>query len=251
MVIGRIVLLLAIVTSIGTGEDARDVLRRMQQSIGNIRSAEIHDFDWIVKGKVWDGSGAEAGYVTRRIRVILPYRFRKDQDMSLREAGQGPSAHTKFYFDGTAGWGTFADMVQFKDTPVTELSGSELKMVRKEVRGFWLNLWRTDGTAEYGVTLSGPHVLRFLDTSDNTAIGELELDPATWLPRCSGSCTAKSSGNGSYAETVEWTTVDGIKVPQRILNYHSGHLLADIRTVSAKFNTGLKAADLAHRPDSK
>lgn len=55
---------------------------------------------------------------------------------SFEKTGQGPNTHTRFYFDGTAGWGTFADMSRFKDMPVTELSGAELKMVRKEVRGF-------------------------------------------------------------------------------------------------------------------
>jgi len=249
-VIRRTLLLLAMITAVCSGEDAQDALRRMQRSIGSIRSAEILDFDWLVKGKVWDGSGAEAGYVTRRIRVILPYTFRKDQDMFVRQDQQGPSAHTRFYFDGSSGWGSFADMSRFRDTPVAELSGAELEMVRKEVRGFWLNLWRTDGTADYAVTLSGPYMLRFVDKIDNTNISEFEIDPTTWLPRCSGSCSTKSSGKSNYAETVEWTTVDGIRVPLRILNYHSGRLVADIRTVSAKFNTGIKAADLARRPDS-
>ncbi len=45
--------------------------------------------------------------------------------------------------------------------------------------------------------------------------------------------------------------MDGIKVPKHILNYHAGHLVADIETVSVYVNTGLKAADLAHYPDQE
>ncbi len=44
-------------------------------------------------------------------------------------------------------------MVKLRDTPVASLEGSELDMVGKEVRGFWLNVWRAQ---DYEVSLSSP-----------------------------------------------------------------------------------------------
>lgn len=202
----------------------------MQTALGGPRIFQVKDIDWEVKAKVWDGAGNEAGFAVRRDRIILPHEFRKDQDMHI---AKNNVLHTRFYFDGNSGWGSFADMAKFKDSPVTSLEGSELSMVRKEVRGFWLNLWRTEG---YEVSVSGPNTLRLVDKGDPSSVRELELDSETWLPR--GGIT-------------EWIVVDGIKLPKRILNYRAGKLVAEIETVSVKINTGLKRSDLARRPDPR
>ena len=42
-----------------------------------------------------------------------------------------------------------------------------------------------------------------------------------------------------------------MKVPKHTLNYHAGHLVADIETVNAKVNTGMKADNLAQPPDAR
>ena len=122
-------------------------------------------------------------------------------------------------------------MAKIKDSPVTALEGSERSRVRKEVRGFWLNLWRTEG---YEVSVSAPIMLRLVDMGDPNSVRELELGPETWLPR--GGITA-------------WIVVDGIKLLKRILNYRAGKRVAEIETVSVKVNKGLKRSDLAQRPD--
>ncbi len=212
------------------GQDAATLLERMQSALGGPRLLQLRDIDWTVKAKVWDGAGHEAGFATRRQRVILPDQSRKDQEMHVTK---DKLLHTRYYFDGKSGWGSFADMVKLRDTPVASLEGSELDMVRKEVRGFWLNVWRAQ---DYEVSLSFPHTLRFADKSDANNNTQLELDTETWLP-----------GGG----IKEWMIVDGIKVPKHILNYHAGHLVADIETVSVHVNTGLKTADLAHYPDQE
>ena len=83
-----------------------------------VRIFQVRDIDWEVKAKVWDGAGCEAGFAIRRERVILPYQFRKDQDMHI---SKDQVLHTRFYFDGKSGWGSFADMAKLKDMPVADL----------------------------------------------------------------------------------------------------------------------------------
>jgi enterochelin esterase family protein len=162
---------------------------------------------------------------------LLSERRNVGVEMS-NEAHRQRRDHTRFYFDGKTGWGSFADMVKFRDTPVVPLAGADLDMVRKEVRGFWLNLWRAQ---DQDVGVSGPRTLRFVDRADRT-VRELELDPDTSLPR---------------SDITEWMVVNGVKVPKHSLNYHGGELVADIETVTVKVNTGLKASDLARPPDAR
>ena len=147
----RLITCCVVASGIAHGQDAAPLLQRMQTALGGPRLFEVRDIDWEVKARVWDGAGHEAGSATRRERIILPYQSRKDQDMHV---SKDQVLHTRFYFDGRSGWGSFADMAKFKDAPVTTLEGPSLSMVRREVRGFWLNLWRAEG---YEVSLCGPN----------------------------------------------------------------------------------------------
>jgi hypothetical protein len=92
-----------------SGQDAAIVLERMQTALGGPRLLQVRDIDWTVKAKVWDGAGHEAGFATRRQRVILPHQSRKDQNMHV---ANNKVLHTRYYFDGKSGWGSFADMVK-------------------------------------------------------------------------------------------------------------------------------------------
>ena len=229
------------------GQDSSDLLQRMQSALGGARIFQVRDVDWKVRAKVWDGSGHEAGFAIRRERIILPYCSRKDQEMHISKE---QVLHTLFYFDGRSGWGSFADMAGFKDTPVAALGGPELMMVQKEVRGFWLNLWRAQN---YEVSVCAPNTLRFVDKEDNSNVTELALAPDTWLPLRSGELCkdAAKAARGNQGSILEWLAVDGIKVPKHTLSYHAGQLVADIETVAVKLNTGMKREDLAQPPDKQ
>ncbi len=147
------------------GQNATVLLNRMQAALGSLDKAK--DLDWTVKATVWDGAGREAGYAIRRYRIVFRYVARKDQEMHVAE---NRVLHTRFYFDGKSGWGSFANMTALSDTPIKPLQGVELNMVRKEVLGFWLNLWRAQ---DREISSCGPHTLRLVDkglTSDETDI---------------------------------------------------------------------------------
>lgn len=227
-----------LLTPAANAEDAIGLLHRMQSALGGARLTRIHDLEWSVKAKVWD-RGREAGQVTRRIRMILPDRFRKDQDM--------PNGHTNFYFDGSSGWGSFGN------SPIAPLDGSELEMVRNEVTGFWLNLWRADIIGGYDVEVCAPNTLRFRRKDGNQKSSDIEIDPKTLLPRRTGDLchTGRKTPSGNHTEIAEWRVVDGVKLPQRIVNFLGGEMIADIYTTEAKLDTGLRVSDLAQRPSSK
>lgn len=84
------------------GQDPAILLERMQAALGGPRLLQVRDIDWTVKAKVWDGTGHEAGFATRRQRLILPHRSRKDQDMHV---AKDKVLHTRYHFDGKSGWG--------------------------------------------------------------------------------------------------------------------------------------------------
>ena len=217
-------------------QDALKLFHRMQVALGGPSLNRVRDLDWTVNAFVWD-RGIQAGKVTRRVRVIVPYQFRKDQEM--------PAGLTTFYFDGRSGWGRFAS------SPLVPLSGATLTMVENEVVGFYLNLNRADSLNDYDIGQCAPHTLRFTRKIDHSRRTDIELDPVSWLPRKSGDLcpTDGKAPSGYYSEVLEWRDVDGIKIEQRTMNYHGEASMADIVTVDAKINTGLKASDLARRPD--
>lgn len=235
----------ALASALAWSQDASVLLKRMQAALGNLN--KVNDLQWTVSAKVWDATGREAGYVIREYRIIFPYEARKDQEMHL---SQGKILHTLFYFDGKGGWGSFANMIAMADTPVEPLNGADLKMVRKEVRGFWFNLWRAQ---DREVSSCGPFTVQMIDKSATNDETDIELDPNSWLPRRSGRlCPGmQMQGINDQTEITEWITTDGIKVPSHILNRHAGQLVADIKTVEAKFDTGLNSKLIAKPPEAR
>ena len=55
-------------------DDAKRLLDRLREATG-VAHMNVHDLDWTVRGKIWDGAGREAAYVTRlslqNIRIDL------------------------------------------------------------------------------------------------------------------------------------------------------------------------------------
>ena len=113
-----------------------------------------------------------------------------------------------------------------------------------------MNLWRAQ---DYQVTVCDPLTLRFIDQSLPSNTTDVELVRDTWLPVTSGAlCDGPAAAaKGNQAKITEWMSIGSMKVPKRILNYHAGQLVAEIETVTAKFDTGTKVDDLETPPDSR
>jgi hypothetical protein len=209
-------------------QDALQLLHRMQDALGGAdKLADIRDYDWKITAKIYGPGGQEGGEGVRRIRMIFPNHFRCDQTI--------PMGDVIWYFDGTKGWEITPDH------GYAELEGGELQFVRNEANGFYLKLWLADRYPYFTITSGGPNVIRFAQKGGGTT--EITVDPQSGLPLRTASLSLSA-----YTEVKEWQTVNGVKLPQRILNYHSGSLAADILTTEIKINSGLDAKDLAAPP---
>lgn len=230
-----LILAAALAAQTPPAQDAVALLHRMQDALGGAEKlAAIHDYDWKIVAKIYGPGGQEGGEGVRRIRLVFPNHFRCDQRI--------PMGEVIWYFDGKAGWEITPDHGYL------ELAGGELEFVRHEATGFYLKLWLADRNPDFTVTSGGPNVIRISHKGD--APTEITVDPTSGLPIRTAS-TSLSNPDApvlAYTEIKEWQTVNGVKLPQRILNYHSGVLVADIRTTEIKINSGLDPRDLAAPP---
>lgn len=215
-------------------QDALQLLRRMQEALGGAdKLAAIRDYDWKITAKIYGPGGQYGGEGVRRIRLVLPNHFRCDQTI--------PMGEVIWYFDGTKGWEITPD------NGYATLAGGELEFVMREAGGFYLKLWLADHNPDFTITSGGPNVIRIAYKGAPT---DITVDPQTGLPTrtASKSLSNPDAPVPAYTEVKEWQTVNGVKLPQRILNYHSGTLVADIRTTEIRINSGLDARDLAAPP---
>ena len=182
-------------------QDGIRLLHQMQQALGGAdRLAAIRDYDWRVTAKTWDQAGHPSGEVHRRIRLIRPNDFRMDQ--------QGPYGTVVMYFNGSSGWEITPD-------GSADLQGSELEFAKREVFGFYLNLWSADRNPGYEIISPSTNVIRITYKPDQLHLGDILVDQKSGLP-------ARTTGTSNYTEVKDWHTVKGVRLPHRILNFHSG-----------------------------
>jgi hypothetical protein len=90
-------------------------------------------------------------------------------------------------------------------------------------------------------------IVRGGDESHSTMI---TLDPATRLPVKQGG-TSHSDPNhpvSAYTLLDEWRTINGVKLPGHIRNFHEGKMLAQINIEATQVNRGLKLRALSTKP---
>jgi hypothetical protein len=216
-------------------QDPLQLLHRMQEALGGAEKlAAIRDYQWSIVGKSFGPGGQDLGEGTRTIRLVRPNHFRFDQVI--------PMGEVKMYFDGTQGWEITPDH------GYQELTGGELEFAKGESSGFYLNLWIADRNPDYSITSGGPNIIRISHKGAEPT--NITVDPQTFLPiREAGvSLSNPDAPVPAYTEITEWQTVDGVKLPKRILNYHRGRLVVDIRTTEIKINNGIDPKELAKPP---
>jgi hypothetical protein len=78
----------------------------------------------------------------------------------------------------------------------------------------------------------------------------IKLDPITLLPTDSTGISLADPDHPVASETQmqDWQTVNGSKFPRRIVNFHTGKKLAEIKVLYAKLDQGLRIADLQRKP---
>jgi hypothetical protein len=215
------------------------LLHRMQAALGGAeRLASVRDVDWTTVGKTWKGSGEPGPDATRRIRWIHPNILRKDQRIG--------DAIVSYFFDGEGGWELVPNL------GLIELKERELEFVRGEAGGF-LSKWLPDRDPRLQVVSGGPDTIRTTKTGAERG-KDIVIDHVSGLPvrtlgtPLSGKPTTGYRRVGQRLEFVEWQTVDGIKWPHKLRNFHDDAMLVELITSAIVINSGLDPVELSRKP---
>ena len=221
-------------------EHGMALLRRMQAALGGAeRLMAVRDVDWTTVGKTWTAAGEPGPDATRRIRWIRPNILRKDQRVG--------EVIVSYFFDGEGGWELIPD------AGLIELKDRELEFVRGEAGGFYPGKWLPDRNPRLRVTAGGPDIVRV--TKRGAERGkDFVVDPESGLPLhalatpLSGKPTTGYRRVGQRLEFVEWQTVDGIKWPHKLRNFHDDVMLVELTTTAIVINSGLEIVELSRKP---
>jgi len=237
-----VALLTLLFCSASSGQDALQLLRKMQTALGGAEKiASVRDFEESVRADAWYSDGRPLGKVRKRTRWIRPNHLRLDQ--------VGPGDTYVLYFDGTSGWEILPDKT------VANLEGGELQFAQNYLSEVNLNLWLADRDPSRVITSSGPNVI-VVSTKGDSSKGnssqrtEFTLNPVTFLPvkEIDISLSDPNRPGPSESRLEQWQAIDGVKFPQRITKFQGGRKLAEITVEQIKLNSGIKAGDLAIKP---
>ena len=224
------------------------LLHKMQAALGGAdKLAGANDFEETVKAQIWNAAGTPVGEVWKRVRWMRnPNMLRLDQ--------YGPRDTYVLFLDGRtdSGWEMLPDMRGadlFKTAgEAISLAGGELRFAKNYLTSFNLTMWLADRNPGYVVTSPAANVLRI--AHDGTAT-DTTLDPATWLPLKSNSVSLADPNRPVPAEMrlEEWSVFDGIHLPTKRANYHSGVKLAEeVSQGAIRINGGLRPEELMTKP---
>ena len=227
-----IVLLLSQSCPPALSQDGRTLFRKMQDALGGAeRIAAVQDFEQCVRGDTWGNNGRPRGVVYKRTRWIKPNVLRLDQ--------VGPDDSYVLYFNGSSGWEILPDK------GFAELAGEELEFARGYANGVDLRSWLADRDSNNVFTASAPAVITISTEQHPTHKTEITLDPITFLPVK----VASSHPAGTQIRQFEGSeSVQGIKFPRRIINFHNGKKLADASVEETRVNIGFSPEDLEVKP---
>jgi hypothetical protein len=224
------------------------LLHKMQAALGGSdKLAGATDFEETVKAQIWNNAGTPAGEVWKRVRWMRnPNILRLDQ--------YGPRDTYVLFLDGRtdSGWEMLPDMrggdLYKTAGKAIPLAGGELRFAKNYLTSFDLTMWLADRNPRYVVTSPAANVLRI--AHDGTA-SDTTLDPATWLPLKSNSVSLSDPNRPVPAEMrlEEWSVFNGIHLPTKRANYHSGAKLAEeVSQGPIRINGGLRPEELAKKP---
>jgi hypothetical protein len=224
------------------------LLHKMQAALGGAdKLAGAVDFDETVKAQIWSNAGTPTGEVWKRVRWMRnPNILWLDQ--------YGPRDTYVLFLDGCtdSGWEVLpemrgADLYKTAGKAIPR-AGGELRFAKNYLTGFDLTMWLADRNPGYMVTSPAANVLR---TAHDGTASDTTLDPATWLPLKSNSASLSDPNRPVPAEMrlEEWSVFDGIHLPTKRANYHSGAKLAEeVSQGPMRINGGLRPEELATKP---
>lgn len=220
-----------------SAQTALRLFREMQLALGGTHNiSAIHDFDETVRAETWDRQGRPLGTVRKRVRWIRPNYLRIDQS--------GPYDTYVLFFDGRAGWEIMPDR------SVRDLSGAELTFAQNYLHGLDFNVWLADRDPNTVFSSPAPQIIVITPGGDKSRSITVTLDPSTHLPAKQGSTSYSDPNRPVPAYTIpdEWRTINGVKFPGRVRNFHEGRMLAEITVEAMQVNLGINPSLLSSKP---
>jgi zinc protease len=216
----------------GAGSAARAMLARAQVAAGGLdKLTAIKDF---TQSKEINLVAAAGGmHVQLRDQWRDPEHFREDSE--------SPAGKISAYCDGKQGW---------ISTPQgeTPLAGPQLTQVQGDLARLYFRLLISDRLP--GRSIAAVDAQSIDITMPSGEVVHVRFDTSTGLPWSIAYPAVQVSGPPTEVQDTfsDYRDVDGIKIPFRIVIRQGGEKFADVTVKEAKFNSGLKLADLEQKP---
>ncbi|MCC6537741.1 MAG: insulinase family protein [Bryobacterales bacterium] len=158
------------------------------------------------------------------------------QDQSLKNG-----VPRSFFYNGRIAWLGVPGYVD-------PMSPDTLAQVRGEIFRLLFRLALSDRDSKRQVAAPGGNVI-LVNEGDKYSV-RIHVDPQTHLPqRLLSRWTLASGAVVSIEESLSnWKEFDGVQWPTHIETRRNGRKSDDVTVVEARFNSGLKAADLERKP---
>ena len=219
-------------TDAGSLERGRLALAKMQEAMGGqAKLAAIRDASLRFEGSVLFGDSMTP--IKLWDRWVSGGIYRQDQEYS--------SLSRAVFYNGKIGWIA-------QPGAVAPLAPAMLGQVRGELFRLPFRLALSGEDPARQVADLGGNVLQITE-GDRLGI-RVYLDPKTGLPQRFVYRTDFGNGLSVAIEELlsEWKEFDGIKLPTKAVTKKNGRRSDELTMVEAKFNGGLKAADLEKKP---
>jgi hypothetical protein len=217
------------------------LFHEMQTALGGREKINaVRAFEQCVRANTWNNAGKYHGVVYKRTRWIKPNIVRLDQ------IGMGDTY--VLFFDGKAGWEILPDK------GFAKLAGEELDFAQGYAQGVDVMVWLADDDADMVFTSSASNVVSLSTKGNGSHRTDITLDPRTFLPMSESTISltdARHPLETKRRQFGEWGDFQGVKFPRRIINFHRGARVADIRMLQIKINGEMSVKDLAIEPQDK
>ena len=201
---------------------------------GKAKLAAVPDYamdaEYRIDSAVPNLGGSTIGQIDR---WVSPDYFR--QDMTV------PAGRFSAYTDGKTGW----IATEKRWNPLT---GAQRSQVQGDLFRSYFRLLLSETLEGRVVNAVDDNSVQITDPAGQVA--NVEFDPRTHLPKRVSYDTQQATGAPIYSEDLfdDFRDVGGLLVPFKITINQGGRRFADVAVKDYKINTGLRAGELARRP---
>ncbi len=211
------------------GNTAQALLARMAAAMGGAEKlAAVKDFTQTAVVQLDQTAGGLK--IAQTSQWLAPNHFRQENVL--------PFGKIATYSDGATGWAS-------SPQGVVPIPPAQLTQINFEMFRFLLRLPLSDRDPDRSVTADGPR-LTISDKQGRSVT--LTVDAASGLP-VTESYIAPGSGGALVEETYsEWTEINGIKWPRKIVISQAGRHFADVSVSNAGLDTGVALDLISKQP---